>query len=240
MALLLGILITLLVVGGIAVLFVMSLTREAEVVMVVNAPSALPPGEMPGNNPPPNDGGRRGRGGATMRESPPQGTGKRGDSAKGSTKPDATPPTLLGEEVPVGAYRVRAPKGYVAEKLAQEGRTNTYRWKGPGGGAEFKVSLTPASAETNLETLLEREIGSAAFGSYGLGWSCTLAEPTTINGLRFMRASWKAEPRPHKPGAAGVVFAALDGADVIHISFHEPAPSPAGDEAARSFHKAAK
>jgi hypothetical protein len=240
-ALLLGILVTLLVVGGITVLFVLSFTREAETASVVNAPSALPPGEMPGNNPPPNDGGRRGRGGATMRDSPPQGTAKQGDSAKGPTKPDVTPPTLLGEEVPVGAYRVRAPRDFVAEKVAPQDGKQVFRWKGPGAGTAFEVSLAPAPAEKNLEALLEREIDSVA-GSRGLGWGCSLAEPITINGLKFVRASWSLQARPQKPAAAGVVYVARDWDSLIRISVRDPAPRPGGpgEAAPQTFRRAAK
>jgi hypothetical protein len=240
-ALLLGILVTLLLVGGITIVFVLSFTREAETASVVNAPSALPPGEMPGNNPPPNDAGRRGRGGATMRESPPRSTVKQGDSSRESPKADATPPTLLGEEVPVGAYRVRAPKDYVAEKVAPQEGKQVFRWKGPGAGTAFEVSLAPAPDEKNLEALLEKEIDSVA-GWRGLGWGCSLAEPVMINGLKFVRASWSLQARPHRPAAAGVVYVAIDGDTLIRISARDPAPRPGGpgEAAPQTFRRATK
>ncbi len=240
-ALLLGVLVTLLLVGGITALFIISLTRESETTSVVGAPSALPADQVPGANPPPQDRGRRGRGGATMRERPPQATGKQGDTASESRKPDPAPATQLAEEVAVGAYRVRPPKDFVAEKVAPQDGNQTYRWKGPGGSTVFEVRLSPAPTERNLETLLEKEIGSVA-GSRGLGWGCSLAEPVTINGLSFVRASWSFQARPPKTSAAGVVYVALDGDTLIRMSFRDPAPRPGGpgEAAPQTFRKAAK
>jgi peroxiredoxin len=174
--------------------------------------------------------------------------------AAGENRPPNAPPrwqpgstafSQLADEVAVGAYRVRPPRGYVPEKLPPEAGRETYRWKGPAqpGGTVpvFEVSLAPAPAEKKLEALLEKDVEAGA-GPRRLGWSCSPAERGDVNELTFVRARWNTQEHPQKWTAAGVIYLGLDGDTLVRISSREAMPTFGGplDAAALTFHKAAK
>jgi peroxiredoxin len=163
------------------------------------------------------------------------------DEVMGDAKSGGPAPAPLGDEATAGAYRVRPPKGYVAENVGAQKGQETYRWKSPDGGSVFEVTLAPAPAEKKLEALLEQDLGTLP-GSRGLGWGCSPAERVAVSGITFVRTRWSLQEQPQKWKAAGVVYLGLDGDRLIRLSFREPslnAASP-GDEAAKSFHRAPK
>ena len=158
-------------------------------------------------------------------------------------QPGSTAFSQLGEEVQIGAYRIRPPLGYVLTKLAEPGR-ETYRWTGPvrqdGTKPVFEVSITTAPGGQKLEDVLEKDM--QAIETPRLGWSCNPAERGEIKGLIFVRTRWSImEPFGRLKGT-GLEYVAQEGDRLIRISNRDLLPTYNGapDGAAMTFHKAVK
>ena len=115
------------------------------------------------------------------------GGGVRPPNAPPLWQPGSTAFSQLGEEVQIGAYRIRPPLGYVLTKLAEPGH-ETYRWIGPvrqdGTKPVFEVSITAAPpGGQKLEDVLEKDM--QAIETPRLGWNCGGADRGDIKGLAF-------------------------------------------------------
>jgi peroxiredoxin len=159
--------------------------------------------------------------------------------------PGSTAFSQLGDEVAIGAYRIRPPAGYTLEKLTPEPGLETYRWKGPkrvdGSVPVFEVALGPApQADKKLEDVLEKELEGVA--AKRLGWSCLPAERGEVKGLIFTRTRWSLMESPVKAKGFGYVYAAVDGDKLVRMSCRDNMPTFGGahDAAPLTLRKAAK
>ncbi len=150
----------------------------------------------------------------------------------------------LGDEVAVGAYRMRPPTGYVLEKLTPEPKHETYRWKGQprqdGTVPVLEVSLEPAPpADRKLEDVLEKDLQAIPRPGL-LGWNCSAAERGDVKGLIFARARWTLWQSPIKLKLSGYQYAAVDGDTLIRISCRDSMPTFGGahDAAPLTFRRA--
>jgi peroxiredoxin len=174
--------------------------------------------------------------------------------AAGENRPAGAPPRWqpgsvgfgqLGDEVAVGAYRVRPPKGYFQDKRPPEVGREVYRWEGPappgGNPPVFEVSLSPSPPERDLRALLEKEL-EVIPGPRRLGWNCGPAERGELNGLVFLRAQWSIQEQAQKWTGAGVIYLGLDGNTLVRISCRDFMPKSGGplDAAPLTFHRAAQ
>jgi peroxiredoxin len=154
---------------------------------------------------------------------------KRPAGAPPRWQPGSVALSQLDDEIAVGPYRVRPPKGYTWENPAPEppGR-GTYRWEGPAppgrAAPVFEVAFMPAPGGKDLEAQLAKDVEAVA-GPRRLGWSCSTAERGEVNGITFVRARWNVQEHPQKFAGAGVIYLGLDGDTLVRISCREIIPS---------------
>jgi peroxiredoxin len=170
---------------------------------------------------------------------------KRAPNAPPRWEPGSTAFAQLGDEVEVGAYRLRPPAGFSLQRQPAGPGGGMYLWKGPprpdGTAPELEVVLSPAQPDDKkLEDVLEKRV--ASIPSPRVGWGCGPAERGEVKGLTFLRARWNLLESPQKWKASGVVYVANDGDTLIRMSSRDSTLLFGNglDAAPLTFHKARK
>jgi hypothetical protein len=150
----------------------------------------------------------------------------------------------LAAESDVGAYRMRLPRDFAAQKPEPREGTQTWLWKHSTvfkGATRIEVALGPA-ADEKPDDAIEKVL--AGLPCLRQGWSCTMVQRGEVNGLLVHRVKWSGFERGGKRPISGFVYAALDGDTLIRIAGQTTEPNGTAllllDAAALTFRKAPK
>ena len=128
----------------------------------------------------------------------------------------------LGEEVEIGAYRIRPPAGYEPKPPMKKPGYQLFAWAGPkrpdGSVAGFIVTLTDIPIRERIagpEFYLNLDMENVRKARSNVDES--KPERGTINELTFARTRWSGRHKTTNVGMFGFSYVAVDGRTVITI-----------------------
>lgn len=148
--------------------------------------------------------------------------------------PSSSLVSTLSPSARYGSFRLRAPKGYVAQKQTARAAGEGFAWTGPerteGPRAFLLVGIVPVPPKEAVKYTAEKALDRflAAIEKRRQGWKRSAVERGKINGRAFVRARWSGKDTETGAAMRGFNYVSYDGKTVIQIASQDADPHAAG------------